>query len=120
MRKKMHPIFILFMIVIIAGGAFFMIQGMNLHEEAAKEGEKFYALQAEYYTQSKEARDAAPAGSELSQKLAAIQNAPSELMRLELAGLGKMLIGIGALLLGILIALVALPGRVRDSIGYRD
>ncbi|MEK7479565.1 MAG: hypothetical protein AAB634_03480 [Patescibacteria group bacterium] len=108
------------MLASILGSAFFVVQGVNMHDEAAKEGEAFHALQAEYYAQSKEARDAAPMGSELNQKLAAIQNAPSELMRIELAGIGKILIGIGALLLGILIALVALPGRVKDSIGYRD
>lgn len=104
----------------IAGGGFFVTQGVSMHDEAAGEEAKFHALQTEYYMESKEVRDAAPIGSELNQKLAAIENTPSELMRLELVGIGKILVGVGILMLGILIALITLPGRLKDAIGYRE
>lgn len=120
MKKKIHPILVLCILATVAGSAFFVVQGVGMHEEAIEEEAQFHALQAEYYSQGKEIRDAAPIGSELNQKLAAIQNAPSELTRLELVGIGKILVGLGTLLLGILIAILTLPGRVKDAIGERE
>ena len=90
-----------------------------MHRDVAVEEAEFHTLQTEYWTQAKTIRDAAPTGSELSGQLAEIMNTPSELLRLKLVGIGKMLTGIFILLLGILIALIAMPGRLKSVIQDR-
>lgn len=50
--------------------------------------------------------------SALNKNLVQIQNYPSELLRLKLVGVGKILTGIFMLLFGIMIALVMMPIRL--------
>lgn len=101
---------IMFIIVII--GVVFAWQGINMHSQVSVEEAKFHALQNAYFTISKGERDAAPTGSDLNKQLAQIQNYPSELLRLKLVGVGKILTGIFALLFSILMALMAMPIRL--------
>jgi len=73
---------------------------------------KFHGLQETYFSMDKVTRDSAPAGSEINQQLVEIQQYPSDLLRLKLVGVGRILVGIYVLLFGILIALVMMPVRL--------
>ena len=73
---------------------------------------EFHALQENYWSIDKTTRDAAVSGSSLNSDLVDIQNYPSELLRLKLVGVGRILTGIYVLLLGILIALIMMPVRL--------
>ena len=84
-------------------------QGINMHMQIASEEAKLHELQAEYFSLAKADRDSAATGSELNSKLVLIQQYPSELLRLKLVGVGKILTGIYVLLFGILIALIMMP-----------
>ncbi|PIR96087.1 MAG: hypothetical protein COT92_02895, partial [Candidatus Doudnabacteria bacterium CG10_big_fil_rev_8_21_14_0_10_42_18] len=64
------------------------------------------------FTLSKVEREAAVTGSELNQKLVQIQNYPSELLRLKLVGIGKILTGILSALLAIAFLLFMMPIRL--------
>ncbi len=72
----------------------------------------FHQLQESYFSISKSERDAAETGSAVNSQLVEIQNFPSELLRLKLVGVGKILTGIYILLFGILIALIMMPSRL--------
>lgn len=109
--KNMMPIILVMLIIVIAGFVF-AIQGINMHSQVAVEEAKFHQLQNNYFLQSKEVRDAAATNSELNQQLVQIQNYPSELLRLKLVGVGKILTGIFGLLLAILIVLFMMPIRL--------
>ena len=106
----MMPILIL--VVLIIGSATFAWQGVSMHKSVSVEEAKFHQLQSEYFTLSKVERESAPTGSELNNKLVQIQNYPSELLRLKLVGVGKILTGIFGLLLGILFVLFIMPIRL--------
>lgn len=85
-----------------------------MHGRASVEQAKFHELQTEYYSVALEDREAAGSNSPLSQKLVTIQNYPSELQRLEMVGIGRMLTGIFVLLFGVMVVLVVRPGA-KDS-----
>ena len=109
--KKMMPV-MLIMLVLVIGAITYATQGIKMHNKVATEEAKFHQLQSEYFTLSKVERESAPTGSELNQKLVQIQNYPSELLRLKLVGVGKILTGIFGLLFGILIVLFMMPIRL--------
>lgn len=102
----------LLMALVILGSLFFAIQGINMHSQVDVEESKFHKLQEEYWIIDKSTRDSAPTGSDLNEQLVEIQNYPSELLRLKLVGVGKMLTGIYILLVGILVALIIMPMRL--------
>ena len=100
------------MVVIMLLSLYFAFQGVGMHKIVSKEEAKFHTLQDTYFTQDKATRDAATAGSQLNSQLVDIKNYPSELLRLKLVGVGKILTGIYILLFGILIALMMMPHRL--------
>lgn len=104
------------MLIIIAAAIVFVVQGVNMHNRVAIEEAKFHQLQDGYFLQSKAVRDGAETGSVLNQQLVQIQNYPSELLRLKLVGVGKILTGIFGLLFAILIALLMMPVRLAKLI----
>lgn len=109
--KKMLPM-MLIMLILVGFGFTFAYQGYAMHQQVAQDEEVFHKLQAEYFILSKAEREAAITGSELNEKLVQIMNTPSELMRMKLVGVGRILVGIFLLLFGILIALVSMPMRL--------
>ncbi len=90
----------------------FAVWGVKMHARVTGEEARFHSLQEQYFTLDKATREGASTGSELNRKLVEIQQYPSELLRLKLVGVGRLLTGIYVLLLGILIALVMMPGRL--------
>lgn len=109
-KSMMVPMLVLFILVIASIS--FAWQGISMHNQVSVEEQKFHALQNEYFTLSKVEREAAVTGSELNQKLVQIQNYPSELLRLKLIGIGKILTGILASLLAIVFLLFMMPIRL--------
>ena len=100
------------MLILIVVSLFYAIVGVNMHARVTGEEAKFHSLQDQYWNVDKVTRDAAPANSALTGQLVEIQNFPSDLLRLKLVGVGKILTGIYILLLGILIALMMMPKRL--------
>ena len=90
----------------------FAVWGIQMHAQVTAEETRFHNLQSDYFNLDKATRDGAATGSELNQQLVEIQNFPSELLRLKLIGVGKILTGIYVLLFGILIALIMMPMRL--------
>ena len=90
----------------------FAVWGVVMHSQVSKEEAKFHQMQSDYFSQAKEVRDSAETGSALNQQLVEIQQTPSELMRMKLIGVGKILTGIFVLLFGILMALMMMPMRL--------
>lgn len=109
--KSMMPM-MLVMLILVVIAIVFAVQGSNMHSQVAVEEAEFHALQDNYFTNSKAVRDGAPTGSELNQQLVEIVNTPSELLRLKLVGVGKILTGIFVLLFAILLALIMMPHRL--------
>ena len=107
-NKKMMPMMMVMMLIMIIS-LLFAYQGINMHTTVNSEEAKFHSLQDKYFNVDKATRDSAASNSELTNKLVQIQNYPSELLRLKLVGVGKILTGIYALLFGILIALIMMP-----------
>lgn len=107
----MKPIILVMMLIMLIS-LVFAIQGVFMHTQVSKQEAEFHGLNSEYWTLSKAERETAPTGSELNQQLVDIQNFPSELLRLKLVGVGKILTGIYILLFGILIALIMMPMRL--------
>jgi len=105
--KRMLPMIVMVAIMVIS--LVFVVQGVTMHVKVAGEEETFHATLDEYYSLDKATRDSAPADSELNKKLVNIQQSPSELLKLKLVGVGKILTGIFTLLFGILIALIMMP-----------
>lgn len=87
-----------------------------MHNQVTVEEAKFHALQQEYFIINKAERESAPTGSELNQQLVQIQNYPSELLRLKLVGIGKILTGIFLSLLAIVFLLFMMPIRLAKLI----
>jgi len=110
MKSMMLPMLVLLILIISALS--FAWQGVSMHNQVSGEEVKFHALQQEYFTLSKVERESTPTGSELSQKLVQIQNYPSELLRLKLVGIGKILTGILSALLAIAFLLFMMPIRL--------
>lgn len=109
--KKMMPMMIVMLIIVILSIAY-AFAGIIMHKQVNTEEAKFHALQDSYFSQSKIIRDSAETDSSLNADLVSIKNYPSELLRLKLVGVGKILTGIFILLLGILIALIMMPVRL--------
>lgn len=102
----------LVLLALVAGSVAFAWQGIGMHSRVSTEEAAFHALQQEYFILGKAEREAAPTGSELNQKLVDIQNYPSELLRLKLVGVGKILTGIFLSLLAIVFLLFMMPIRL--------
>lgn len=117
--KKMMPMMLIMLAIVIAA-FFFGWQGVSMQNQVAIEEAKFHQLQGEYFIQSKAIRDGAATGSELNENLVTIANYPSDLLRLKLVGVGKILTGIFFLLLGILMALISMPKRLGAIIKDRQ
>ncbi|PIZ80065.1 hypothetical protein COY00_02240 [Candidatus Pacearchaeota archaeon CG_4_10_14_0_2_um_filter_35_33] len=100
------------MMLIMLVSLVYSIWGVQMHAQVNNQEARFHELNSEYWTLSKTERDMAPAGSELNRELVEIKNFPSELLRLKLIGVGKILTGIYVLLFGILIALIMMPMRL--------
>ncbi|MGK0231992.1 MAG: hypothetical protein ACI9P9_000063 [Patescibacteria group bacterium] len=100
------------MVLLFLFSLFFAIEGLKMHKQVAIEEDRFHSLQAKYFDTVKSERDSAASGSELSNQLVEIQQYPSELLRLKLEGVEKILTGIYILLFGILIALMMIPVRL--------
>lgn len=110
MKSMMVPLLILAILVI--GGIWYAWQGVAMQNQVAGEEAKFHALQQEYFIINKVERESAATGSELQQKLVDIQNYPSTLLELKLVGIGRILAGIFAALLAILLVLFMMPIRL--------
>jgi len=110
MKSMMVPILVL--LILIVSALSFAWQGVSMQNRVAVEEPKFHALQSEYFTLSKAERESALTGSELNQKLVQIQNYPSELLRLKLVGIGKILTGILFALMAIAFLLFMMPIRL--------
>lgn len=99
----------------------FVVQGVNMHSDVDTLEASFHASQEDYLVNNTKAeRDSAPANSDLNKQLADLANTPSELLRLKLVGVGKMLTGIFIVLFGIMIALVMMPVRLGQIIRNQD
>ena len=107
------------MMLIMILSLVFLIWGVAMHVQVTTDEATFHANQAEYWNLEKSERDAAATGSDLNQQLVEIKNAPSDLMRLKLIGMGKILTGIYILLFGILIALIVMPVRLGKMINKK-
>jgi len=118
-KPQKHGMAKILMAVIVIVSIIYIVQGVLMHAKVSTEEAKFHALQTEYFTQNKNIRDNAATGSELTQQLVEIQNYPSELLRLKLVGIGKILTGIAILLLAILIALMSMPMKLKMAIKGR-
>lgn len=116
--KKMMPM-ILLMLILFISAVFFAWQGVSMHQQVTVEEAKFHQLQADYFILSKATRESAPDNSELNKTLVQIQNYPSELLRLKLVGVGKILTGIFIILFNILLALIMMPVRLGRIIKNR-
>lgn len=111
MKSMMVPLLIL--LVLVIASIIFAWQGIGMQQrQLPVEEAKFHALQQEYFVINKVEREAAATGSELNQKLVQIQNYPSELLRLKLVGVGKILTGIFLSLLAIVFLLFMMPIRL--------
>jgi Tfp pilus assembly protein PilO len=109
-------VIMLLMLVIVVSAGFFSYQGISMHMQVDDEEAAFHQLQSEYFSLAKTERDGAAANSELNDKLVKIQQTPSDLLRLKLVGVGKILTGIFILLFGILVALMMMPIRLAQEI----
>lgn len=108
MKKMMMGL----MAVLFIASLVYAVQGVGMHIKVSEEEDKFHGMQRAYFSLAKAERDGAETGSVLNQNLVAIQNYPSELLRLKLVGVGKILTGIYILLFAILLALIIMPVRL--------
>ncbi|MBL4644381.1 MAG: hypothetical protein JKX80_00770 [Candidatus Pacebacteria bacterium] len=113
--KKMMPM-MLVMILIVLGAAFYAYQGVAMQGRIPAAEDSFHAAQDAYFSISKAERDSAATGSQLNAQLVEIKNYPSALLELKLVGVGKILTGIFLILLAILMALVMMPVRLGQLI----
>ena len=112
MEKKITPMLVMMMMSIMIIAAVFAVQGVKLQNRVSGAEATFHSLQTDYFVNNtKVERESAPAGSDLNQQLAEIQNTPSELLRLKLVGVGKILTGIFVLLFGMIFSLFMMPFR---------
>lgn len=116
--KHMMPVKVL-MLVIFVIAIVFGWQGVAMHMQVQVEEGAFHELQKQYYSQSKSVRDSAATNSALNEDLVAIQQYPSTLLQLKLVGIGKILTGIFFLLVGILMALIAMPIRLHNMMAMK-
>jgi len=102
----------LFMMILMILSLVFTIWGVKMHADVVKEEAAFHDLQSRYWNLEKSIRDTAATDSTLNKQLVEIENYPSDLLRLKLVGIGKILTGIYLLLFGILMALIMMPRRL--------
>lgn len=107
----MKPVMMLMMLIMVVS-LVFAVLGFTMQQKVSSEEAEFHALQDDYFSLSKATRDGATSGSSLNDQLVEIKNFPSDLLRLKLVGVGRILIGIYVLLFGILIALILMPIRL--------
>ncbi len=103
---------ILVLITLIGSSLSYVWTGIQMHTQVSIEEARFHSMQDSYFILSKAERDAAPSGSELNKQLTQIQDYPSELLRLKLVGVGKILTGIFLVLLSISFLLFMMPIRL--------
>jgi len=94
----------------------FAVWGLAMHAKVSTEEAKFHTAQAEYFSLDKQTRDSAATGSDLNNQLVELQQYPSDLLRLKLVGVGRILTGIFILLFAILMALIMMPSRLASVI----
>jgi len=109
-------VMMILMLAVVLSAGFFSYQGVSMHMQVDDEEATFHQLQDDYFSLAKSERDGAAANSELNDTLVKIQQTPSELLRLKLVGVGKILTGIFILLFGILVALIMMPIRLAQEI----
>jgi len=107
----MKKIMMLMMIIMLVS-LFYMVWGNMMHAQVTEDEATFHNNLENYFNIDKVTRDSASANSALSGQLVEIKKAPSNLLRLKLIGVGRILTGIYALLFGILIALILMPIRL--------
>ena len=107
------------MLILVVLALVYAGKGIAMHQQVAVEEAAFHELQSSYWSQAKSVRDAAITGSELNDDLVAIKNYPSELLRLKLVGVGRILVGIFVLLFAILLALMVMPVRLAMMINKK-
>jgi len=99
--------------MMIIVGLIFALVGIILQVTAVvQEFGTFAPLQESYWSVSKADRDAALSGSELSNQLTEIQKFPPRLMTFKLVGIGSILVGICITLVAILMALKMMPVKL--------
>ena len=104
------------LIVIAVGvGLGYVIWGIIMQSLAASNEGLFNDEIANYFIIDKETRDSAATGSKLNRDLVQIQQRPSMLIYLKLVGMGRILTGIFASLIAILIALLVMPARLGEK-----
>lgn len=106
------PMPMVVMIIIVIAAVFYAGAGISMHKEVTVQEAAFHSLQQEYYSIDKTTRESAVTGSELTQQLVEIKNYPSDLLRLKLVGVGKILTGIFLILIGVLMALTMMPKKL--------
>jgi len=112
MESKKVPMMIMMMGIMIAG-IVYAGQGVDMQNEVGQAEDTFHSLQEDYIVNhTKVERDSAPAGSALAQQASEIAQTPSNLLKLKLVGVGKILTGIFILLFGIMTALVMMPYKL--------
>jgi len=112
---KPQPLMMLMMLIMITAIVYAVI-GNVMHAQVTNLENEFHASQEQYWNIDKATRDSAPANSALTNQLAELQQTPSNLIRLKLIGVGRILTGIFVLLFGILIALIVMPVRLAKFI----
>ena len=115
--KKMMMVVMAILVLI---SLWYLYAGLSMHAQVTTDEATYHSAQRAYWAgNDKVTRDAAPANSDLNNQLADILNTPSDLLRLKLVGVGRILTGIFLLLLGILMALVMMPVRLGQIIKNR-
>lgn len=116
LSDRIIPFMMTMVMMIMMIGAIFAIWGVSMQSNVGDVEAAFHSELDSYYGgNSKADRDSAAGGSALNKQFAEIQKQPSELLRLKLVGVGKMLTGIFIVLFGILGALMMMPFRVRRA-----
>ncbi len=117
MSLVMKRMVVALIVISVGVGLGFIIWGIIMQSLAASNEGLFNDEIANYFIKSKEVRDSAATGSQLNEDLVQIQQRPSMLLYLKLVGIGRLLVGIFASLIGILIALLVMPAKMGEKIG---
>jgi len=112
MDNKKVPVMVMMMGIMIAG-IIYAGKGVDMQNSVGPAEDQFHSLQEDYIVNNTKAeRDSAPAGSALAKQQSEIAQTPSNLLKLKLVGVGKILTGIFILLFGIMSALVMMPYKL--------
>ncbi len=105
------------MMTLMIVGIVYAAQGIDMQNSVGPAEDTFHSQQTDYIVNNtKVERDTAPAGSVLAKQQAGLANTPSNLLKLKLVGVGKILSGIFVLLFGIMAALVMMPYKLATVI----